>query len=114
MPQGTTERPTFCLSFSVTADSIDQKVLDTPYKVKAELWTNGFVPPTDFPSPGRLCFAAHASQSDRLYSGGYNMTLASNVQFKFKFAQNVRYRLIAVQLQRVKIDSLGIIRSYLE
>ena len=98
----------------VTADSIDQKVLDTPYKIRAELWTNGFVPPTAFPSPGRLCFAAHASHSSELYSGGYNMTLASNVHFKFKFDQNVRYRLIAVQLQRVKIDSLGILRAYLE
>jgi hypothetical protein len=102
------------VSFSVTADSIDQKVLDTPYKIKAELWTNGFVPPTDFPSPGRLCFAAHASQSDKLYSGGYNMKNASNVNFKFRFDVNVRYRLIAVQLQRVKIDSLGKIRSYLD
>ena len=102
------------VSFSVTADSIDQKVLDAPYKIKAELWTNGFVPPSDFPSPGRLCFAAHASQSDKLYSGGYNMKNASNVNFKFRFDTNVRYRLIAVQLQRVKIDSLGKIRSYLD
>ena len=42
------------------------------------------------------------------------MSLASNVHFKFTFGQNVRYRLIAVQLQRVKIDSLGIVRAYLE
>ena len=42
------------------------------------------------------------------------MKNASNVNFKFKFDVNVRYRLIAVQLQRVKIDSLGKIRSYLD
>ena len=101
-------------TFKVTADSIVQKDLDTDYKIKAELWTNGFIPPTDFPSPGRLCFAAHASESSHLYSGGYNMTLASNVHFEFSFKVPVRYRLIAVQLQRVKIDSLGIMRSYLE
>ena len=100
-------------SFKVTADSIDQKVLDTATKVKAELWTNGFVPPAAFKSPGRLCFAAHASQQN-LYSGGYNMTLASNVKFTFSFASACRYRLVAVQLQRVKIDSLGMVRSYLE
>ena len=101
-------------SFIVTADSIDQKVLDTDYKIRAELWTNGFVPPSDFPSPGRICFAAHASESDHIYTGGYNMTLASNVHFKFKFKQAVRYRLVAVQIQRVKIDSLGRMRSYLQ
>ena len=99
---------------TVTADSIDQKVLDADYKIKAELWTNGFVPPTDFPSPGRCCFAAHASEATHQYSGGYNMTLASNVHFKIKFKQAVRFRVVAVQLQRTKIDSLGIIRSYLE
>jgi len=104
----------FPTSFSVTADSIDQKVLDTDYKLKTELWTNGFIPPDGFNSPARICFAAHASESDHLYSGGYNMTLASNVHFKFKFKQAVRYRLIAVQLQRIKIDSLGRMRSYLE
>ena len=101
------------VSFSVTADSIDQKVLDTSYKVKAELWTNGFIPPSAFGSPGRLCFAAHASESSHQYTGGYNMTLASNVHFKFKFDVNVRYRLIAVQIQRVKINSLGKINAYL-
>lgn len=101
-------------SFKVVADSIDQKVLDSDYKVKAELWTNGFIPPTDFPSPGRICFAAHASETTHTYTGGYNMTLASNVHFKFKFKVACRYRLVASQLQRTKIDSLGIIRSYLE
>jgi len=101
-------------TFKITADSIVQKDLNTDYKIKAELWTNGFIPPTDFPSPGRLCFAAHASESSHLYSGGYNMTLASNVHFSFSFPVAVRYRLVAVQLQRVKIDSLGIMRSYLE
>ena len=87
--------------------------LDSVVKVKAELWTNGFVPPAAFKSPGRLCFAAHASEQN-MYSGGYNMTLASNVHFKIKFKQAVRFRVVAVQLQRTKIDSLGIIRSYLE
>ena len=101
-------------SFKVSADSVDQKVLDTSYKVKAELWSNGFAPPAAFKSPGRLCFAAHASQADHLYSGGYNMKLASNIKFEFSFAVACRYRLVAVQLQRVKIDSLGLVKSYLD
>ena len=101
-------------SLKVTVDSIVVKDLDTPEKVKAELWMNGFVPNSVFPSPGRLCFAAHASESDHLFSGGYNMQLASNVDFAFTFATAVDYRIVASQIQRVSIDALGKIRARLE
>ena len=40
------------INFKITADSVVQKDLNTPEKVKAELWTNGFVAPVDFPVPG--------------------------------------------------------------
>ena len=101
-------------SIKITADSIVQKDLDTPQKVKAELWTNGFVPNSTFNSPGRLCFAAHAAQSDHLFSGGYNMSLASNVDIEFTFPSACRYKVVASQIQRVSIDSLGKIRARLE
>ena len=87
-------------SLKVTADSICQKDLNTPQKVKAELWTNGFCPPEDFPSPGRLCFAVHAARADHVFSGAYNMQSASNVDFEFTFPTAVRYRVIASCLQR--------------
>ena len=101
-------------SITVTVDSIVVKSLDTPEKVKAELWTNGFIPNETFPSPGRMCFAAHAAKSDHLFSGGYNMQLASNVDFSFTFAAACRYRIIASQIQRVTIDALGKLRARLE
>ena len=100
-------------SITVTVDSIVVKSLDTPEKVKAELWTNGFVENSTFKSPGRMCFACHAAQSDHLFSGGYNMQLASNVDFSFTFAEAVRYKIVAVQIQRVSIDAVGKIRASL-
>ena len=106
-------RPT---SIKCTADAIVQRDLDTVQKVEAELWVNGFVPPDDFPAPGRLCFASHAAEAAHIYSGGYNMTLASNVDFEFTMpgGHAHKYRIFAVQLQRVKIDSAGRIRALLE
>ena len=104
-------RPT---SIKVTADAIVQRDLDTVQKVESELWQNGFVPPADFPAPGRLCFASHAAEATHMYSGGYNMSLASNVDIEFTFAAACRYKVIAVQLQRVKINSNGRIRAFLE
>ena len=101
-------------SLKVTADSICQKDLNTPQKVKAELWTNGFCPPEDFPSPGRLCFAVHAARADHVFSGAYNMQSASNVDFEFTFPTAVRYRVIASCLQRCSIDPTGKIRARLE
>lgn len=101
-------------SLKVTADSICQKDLNTPQKVKAELWTNGFCPPVDFPSPGRLCFAVHAARADHVFSGAYNMQSASNVDFEFTFPTAVRYRVIASCLQRCSIDPTGKIRARLE
>ena len=92
--------------FKISADTIVQKDLDSKSKIEAELWSNGFCPPDDFPCPGRLCFAAHTA-TPHLYSGGYNMTLVSTIQYTFEFAEAVKYKLVAVQLQRVSIGSDG-------
>lgn len=102
------------ISFKVVADSVTQKDLNTASKVQMELFSNGFVGNSTFNSPGRLCFATHAAEGTHHFSGGYNMQLASNVQFIFKFASGVDYKLYAIQLQRVSIDSLGLIRASLE
>ena len=98
----------------ITADAIVQRDLDSVQKVEIENWTNGFVPPADFPAPGRVCFASHAAEGTHIYSGGYNMTQASNVDITFEFAAAVRYKIFAVQLQRVKIDSAGKMLAFLE
>ena len=60
---------------------------------------------THFPQPGRLCFAAHCAENNHTYSGGYNMQLASTITYEFEFAVACRYKIIAVQLQRVRIES---------
>ena len=101
-------------SFKITADAIVQKDLDTPEKVDIELYENGFDDNADFPQPGRLCFAAHCCDNSHQYSGGYNMQLASTITYNFKFPSAVRYKLVAVQLQRVRIDALGRIVSKLD
>ena len=101
--------------FEVIHDMISQKRLDTKAKVKTELFTNGFAPPVDFASPGRLCFASHcASDSTNLYSGGYDCSNASVLQFRFKFDREVDYRLVAVQYANYKIDGSGVLTSNLD
>ena len=105
-------RPT---SFRVEADNIIQKNLDSKEKIEMELYTQGFVSPDDvFNQPARLCFGAHSAEADHKYTGGYNMTLASNISFIFTFAVAVKYKLVAVQYQRVKIDANGAVRAYLD
>ena len=102
-------------AIKIIADSIVQRDLNTPYKIKAELWSNGFKPPLDFPSPGRICFAAHcAGTNTHMYTGGYNMQLASNVTIEVTFPVAVRFKVYAVQLQRVRMDNLGNLNAYLE
>ena len=71
-------------------------------------------PPPDFPNCGRLCFAAHVASTPHTYSGGYNQQLASNIQYEFTFDQAVRYKIVAVQLQRVEIDASGQMTASLE
>jgi hypothetical protein len=101
--------------FRVVADSITQKELSDSTDVGVENWVNGFNPTNDFPSPGRLCFASHCGDgSTHRYGGGYNCTLSSNISFEFSFAGECDYRLVAVQLQRVKIDALGKMHAFLE
>ena len=102
------------IAFKVVADSVTQKDLNTADKVQMELYANGFTKNSDFTNVGRLCFASHAAEGTHHFSGGYNMQLSSNVSFVFEFAANVDYKLFAVQLQRVSIDSLGLIRASLE
>ena len=101
--------------FEVVHDMIVQKSLDSTSKIESELYTNGFNPPEDFSSPGRLCFASHCSgDSTQIYSGGYNMEQATTLSFRFKFDQAVDYRLVAVQLANAKIDGGGILTSTLD
>ena len=104
-------RPT---SLKITADAIVQRDLNTTQKVAAELWQNGFVDNDDFPQPGRLCFASHCANNSHVYSGGYNQQLASTIEYAFTFAVECRYKIIAVQIQRCKIDSVGRITASLD
>ena len=101
-------------SMKITADSIVQKDLEDVQKINIENWEQGFCEPADFPSPGRLCFSAHSADNTHLYAGGYNMSLASNIQVGIRFPSECRFKLYAIAYQRVKIDELGHVRSYLE
>ena len=92
-----------------------QKNLDSAEKIRLENYTNGFVSPDAvFAQPARLCFASHAAFSDHKWCGGYNMSLASNICFVFEFGSAVKYKLVAISLQRVKIDAQGVLRAYLD
>ena len=99
---------------TVSADSIVQVNLDSADKCKIHLWTNGFVENDYFPNAARIAFAAHAGEdSSHTYKGGYNMTSASNVVVGFSFAEAVKYRIVASQIQRVTCDGRGVFRSSL-
>jgi hypothetical protein len=101
--------------FSVVHDTIPQKVLDTPRKIETELYTNGFNPPQNFASPARLCFASHcSSDSTALYSGGYDMSGATTLQFQFKFAQACDYRLVAIVYSSTRITGDGLLISSID
>ena len=102
------------IRFKVISDSVVQKDLNNPEKIGMELYSNGFTANSKFNNCARLCFASHAAQATHHYSGGYNMRSASQVTFEFEFAEAVDYKLYAVQLQRVDIDSRGLIRATLE
>ena len=99
--------------FSITADSITQKSLNSAKKCEIELYSNGYCPNTYFPCASRIVFAAFGSDSHK-YSGGYNMSLASQIQIDLEFAQNVDFKVYAVQLQRTTINSLGLLQSTLD
>jgi len=101
--------------FEVVHDMIVQKSLDTPRKIESELYTNGFAPPNNFASPARLCFASHcSSDSTALYTGGYDMSAATTLQFRFKFDQACDYRLVAVVYASCRIGGDGLISSTID
>ncbi len=102
------------IKFKVTADSIVQKDLDNKEKIAIELYENGFDDNADFPQPARICYGAHCGDNSYSYNGGYNCQLASTIQYDFRFDVAVKYKLVAVQLQRVRIDALGRITSSLD
>ncbi len=98
----------------VTADSIVQLDMDSPEKIQIALYENGFDDNADFPQPARICFASHCCDNSYAYTGGYNQQIASTIQYDFTFAEAVHYKLIAVQLQRVRIDALGRLTAKLD
>lgn len=99
--------------FSITSDSVVQKSLNTAEKVDMELWQNGFIGNKYANSPSRLCFAAHASEAERLYSGAYNMFHSSQITVDLEYPTGVDYRVYAIQLQRIIINAEGMIVSSL-
>jgi len=99
--------------FSIVADSVTQRTLNTPTKIAMELWTNGFVGNSAVNVPGRLCFAAHASESETIYTGGYNMGNASQITVELEFAEAVHMRVFAVSLLRIDMDGVGRLSSTL-
>ena len=98
----------------VLADTVVQKELNEPHKIDLESWCNGFTHPEDFPAPGRICFACHCGESSHMYTGGYSMTLASNIVFELAFPSECRWKIIAVQYQRVTINTVGQLQTSLE
>ncbi len=95
------------IKIKVTADSIVQLDMDSPEKIQCELYEQGFDDNSDFPQPARICFGQHCCDNSYAYCGGYNQQIASTIQYDFTFAEAVHYKLIAVQLLRVRIDALG-------
>ena len=100
--------------FSITCDSVTQKSLNTPEKVQCELWQNGFIGNDYVNSPSRLCFAAHAADAESMYSGGFNMQQSSQVTIEVEFAENVDFKIYAIQLQRITVNSLGLVQASLD
>ena len=94
------------IKMKVTADSIVQLDMDSPEKIQCELYEQGFDDNSDFPQPARICFGQHCCDNSYAYCGGYNQQIASTIQYDFTFAEAVHYKLIAVQLLRVRIDAL--------
>ena len=120
VPSGTTEAlreidtnilPT---RFTIISDSVTQKTLNTPEKVQMELWSNGFIGNKKCNRVGRLCFASHAAEAENMYTGGFNMQLSSQISIEIEFAEAVDYRIFAVQLQRVTVNSLGLVQASLD
>ena len=100
--------------FAIISDSVTQKTLNTPEKVQMELWSNGFIGNKKCNRVGRLCFASHAAEAENMYTGGFNMQLSSQISIEIEFAEAVDYRIFAVQLQRVTVNSLGLVQASLD
>jgi len=100
--------------FEIVSDTITQKRLDTAQKIAIEKWTNGFCGNAHVDVPGRLCFAAHCSESEQMYSGGFNMQQSSQITVKLTFPSAVDFRVFAVQLQRVELSELGHLTASLQ
>ena len=100
--------------FEIVSDTVVQKRLDSLQKVQIEKWTNGFCENTWSTVPARLCFAAHASESESVYSGGFNMAQSGQIQINIKFPTHTDFRLFAVQLQRVELSELGHLTASLQ
>ena len=79
-----------------------------------ELWQNGVIGNSIVNCPSRLCFAAHCSEAENLYSGAYNMAHSLNITIETRFPEAVDMRIYAVQLQRIVIDADGNVVSSLD
>ena len=74
---------------------------------------NGFVYNGSQKQPTRFQFAPNSSQYSASYTGGFDFSSVSQVVLRLRSAAAVLFKVIAINLATVKMDSSGVMRSYL-
>ena len=94
-------------------DSIVVRDFPTSDKCRIHLYQNGFVENDHVPTAARLCFGSHVAET-HCFSGAFNMANSSNINLKFEFAQECKFKIISVQYQHVTISNQGALRAFIE
>ena len=94
-------------------DSVTVMKLDSQQFSDLNNAVNGFVFNGSQQQPTRFIFAPNSSQYASAYSGGFDFSNVSQVVLRLRSSVSVIFKVVVVNLATVKMDSSGVMRSYL-
>jgi hypothetical protein len=101
-------------SLQMQCDGVTVRDFNTPEKLLLHNYSEGFQNHAECKQITRLCFGSHSSENSTTYTGSMNFRNISQTKLILKFPVKVDFRLVAVQLMSVQIESTGLLKAYLD
>jgi hypothetical protein len=92
-------------SLEMQCDGIIVRDFDRPEKVLMHNYSEGFQNHTKCKAISRICFGSHSSESSTTFTGAMNFRNTSQTKLTVKFPVAAEFRVVAVQLMSVQIES---------
>ena len=107
-------QPLIASSLEMQCDGITVRDLNDSSKIRMHNYSEGFQNHPQCKAITRICFGSHSSESSTTFTGAMNFRNTSQTKLVVTFPSACEFRVVAVQLMSVQIESSGQLKAYLD